>query len=295
MSKIKDRIDDADLLIANGKIESALTLILIAIDGSAKKIFPEGCLSIDKEAENISKLKGLDETKVLKITEMKNKERYTRFLGVRLRSFFGMVLPDDAYFYHQIPKFDNREKQLEEIIYKIFRNAVVHDAGLPEKYNYVLEKSDGSGDFRVEINQGEVVFSKGLIGLLREVVVSAPTNGVEFGKRHLRICPKEGLTIDGILRELSSKYEFSEQRIDVFLRVIALADLDLSNKNKKELKAAFDLCVRDNLNAGAITGISLPDMSGRPMFYCRDTGLTERGLTLLDELSGLVRVVDISS
>lgn len=295
MSKIKERIDDADFLIANGKHESALALILIAIDGSAKKVFPEGYPSIDAEAENIAKLKGLDKPKALKTKPMKNQERYTRFLGVRLRSLLGMVLPDDAYFFHQIPNFYNGEQQLEELIYKSFRCEVIHEARLPEKYNYVLKKSDGSGDFSIEMNRGEVVFSKGLIGLLREVVVSAPTNGVEFGKRHLRICPNDGLTIDDILLELSSKYDFPSQRIDVFLRVIALADLDLLNKNKKEIKSEFDLGAREYLNAGAITGISLPDMSGRPMFYSRYTGITERGLLLLDELSSLVRVVDISS
>lgn len=170
---IRKRVDDARFNISHGKYEAALALLLVAIDGSAKKVYPDRIKSI------------LNPKK-----EMGNRERYTRFLGVRLREVLGFGVHENAYYEGKLIPISNSEESLEEKIYCGLRCNELHESGLPDDLRYVYLPESSSSAYSLQFTENNVVFSAGLLSLLEEVIVKAPCNGKEFGINHYRLRAK---------------------------------------------------------------------------------------------------------
>ena len=55
MGNIKQRVEDARFNYEHQRYAAALSLLLSAIDGSSRKVFPDGCLSIDNPCDKKGK------------------------------------------------------------------------------------------------------------------------------------------------------------------------------------------------------------------------------------------------
>jgi hypothetical protein len=163
---IAKRIEDSDFLIKNGRYESALLLLLTAIDASAILVFPKGTKSLYD-----GKSKG----------DMGNAERYKRFLGVRIPEILGFVLGENAY-YKELIKLTPDKEALQEMIYKVFRCNDVHEGHIPYEYHYIYNEEGVSNNICVSFSESNILFNSGFLTLLREAVVGAPCNDKEFGR-----------------------------------------------------------------------------------------------------------------
>lgn len=277
---IRQRINDADFLVAHGRYEAALLLLLIAIDGSAIKVFPKDTPSISKPGKK---------------KEMRNWERYQRFLGVRLRQEMGFDLDEKAYHIKnlsELPQFINDQDPPEKIIYETFRNNDVHESRIPEHHHYVYSEQGISNSMGMEFSNGDVRFSTGFLTLLRRVVVNAPCNGVEFGIKHIRLSPKEDMTTSDFINKLSDDYSLSPGRIEAMIKIIEATEVDINAISDVELAKALSYTLKTRYPS-AVTGLSFTSVQSP---ICRwDEGFTEYGASVCRDILKKSRVVNIST
>lgn len=215
---IKQQVDDADALIKEGRYQSALLLLLTAIDGSAKKKYPEGTKSISSPK-----------------VKMMNNERYKRFLGVRIRQVMGMCVSEDAYNYKELPSFVGGVDNPEEVIYKQFRCELVHDGKIKDEHYYVYNEESLSKTLQFEFSEGKLKFSSGFLRLLRDVITLAPVNARDFAFRNIRFEPKEGESFDELFNRISSYCDVSPGRIQILIKIIEEAGGDSFELDDAEL------------------------------------------------------------
>lgn len=200
---IKEQVDDADTLIEQGRYKSALLLLLTAIDGSAKKKYPEGTKSISFPKDI-----------------MRNKERYKRFLGVRIRQVMGMHLSEDAYNYEKLPSFVDGVDSPEDIIYKQFRCDLVHEGKIEDEYYYVYDEDSLSQILKFQFSDGKIKFSSGFLRLLKDVIALAPVNASDFEFRDIRFEPRPGESFDELFDRISSRCDVSPGRIQILINIL---------------------------------------------------------------------------
>ena len=277
---IRKRIDDADFLIGYGRFEAALLLLLIAIDGSAIKIFPKGHPSISKPNSK---------------NGMQNWERYQRFLGVRLRQEMGFALTEEFYCIKdllQLPQFVSGQLPPERIIYEAFRNNDVHESRIPEQHHYVYSEQAISNSMGMEFSNGDVKFSSGFLTLLRNVVVNAPCNGNEFGIKHIRLYPKHAEKISEFIDKLSKDFSLSSGRIEALIKIIEATGVDMDTLTDSELAGRLTYTMETRY-PGAVTGLSFTSEESP---ICRwEEGFTEYGARVCRDIVSNGRLVNISS
>lgn len=281
VGNIKRRVDDADFLIENKKYESALLLLLTAIDGSAIKVFPAKTQSIT----NPTRTKQNRQI----VNEMGNSERYQRFLGVRIRQLLGMVLSEDEYYAKELIHFVEGQDDPEVIIYKAFRCNDVHESSIPTEYHYVYSDDAVSNQLSMEFSNGCIKFSSGFLSLLRSAIVYAPCNGSEFGINHFRIMPNAGVTEDDIYEHCAKEFGVSYGKVIVIKGVLAKIGPIVHSLGLDELS----VIVARRINPGTKTGLSAP-RDGKPECI-RDNRFTESGKALLNYILKNSQVVDIAS
>ncbi|HGU5559262.1 TPA: hypothetical protein ACM93N_002566 [Escherichia coli] len=116
MGHILELVNDAQALIERRRYNSALVLLLTAIDASAAKIYPKGCKSYLNPKDT-----------------MRPKERFIRFLSARLSDVFGHYLPDEIHSEPVIKDIGNEGRGPAKIIYEVFRTSVIHEGGSQKK------------------------------------------------------------------------------------------------------------------------------------------------------------------
>lgn len=280
MGNIKQRVEDAKFNYEHGRYEAALSLLLSAVDGSARKIFPEGVPSInnpvDKKGNPIA---------------MGNKERYVRFLGVRLAHVMGFHFGEEAYFANPRASMVSGVLSPEEKIYMAFRCSDTHESGLPEELKYVFDK--GLKDqYELQLSGKEFRFSSGLLKILERVIVEAPTNGKEFGIEHFRLLPKEGLNPSSLYSYYEKEFEISKGRVDILRMMLAVIP-DSFNIDDTELVSALNQIFQYYLPEGMKTGLCIGRFRYPPCV--RDSGFTPQGIKICRDLLLNFKRVDISS
>lgn len=278
---IQKRVSDADFLIANERYEAALLLLLTAIDGSASKIFPPKTLSISNPTRM---RKGKEVT-----NEMPNSEKYQRFLGVRLRQIMGSTLSEEAYRQKELPSIIKGHEQPEVIIYRHFRCNDVHESLIPEKYQYVYYDKASIGEVSLRFEHGEVFFSMGFLTLLKNVIVYAPCNGIEFGVKHLRFKNRDGSPECDFFAYYGEHYEIPPGRVlgirEAILKigesVYSMDDNMLAEKVGKNIEKVFETGLKYSFNKEAIMG--------------GDGVLTPYGVSIVKDMLDRVVIVDIAS
>ncbi|HBX3218989.1 TPA: hypothetical protein MHW38_11680 [Klebsiella pneumoniae] len=281
VGNIKRRVDDADFLIENKKYESALLLLLTAIDGSAIKVFPAKTQSITNPTRTRKNRQIAN--------EMPNSERYQRFLGVRIRQLLGIMLSEDEYYAKELIHFVEGQEDPEVIIYKAFRCNDVHESSIPTEYHYVYSEDAISNNLSMEFSNGTIKFSSGFLSLLRSAIVYAPCNGSEFGISHFRLMPNDGMTEDDIYNHCNNEYGVSYGKVIVINRLLADIGPGVHSLDLDELSEI----IVESIHPGTKTGLSFP-RGGKPACISNNR-FTESGKSMLNYILKNSQVVDIAS
>ncbi|WP_319077434.1 hypothetical protein [Enterobacter cloacae] len=159
---IKTLVEDARFLQTNGRPLGALTILMLAIAGSSRKLFPKGI------AKSIRYPKDF----------MRDEECFCLFLGGRLNKIFcGDLGGPDAAECNIVLKFKGKDITLAEVLYKYYRNGLIHQAELPNDVEFTPVKKTGSDNHGASISLGDVlVLDHGWIDILIDVVVNAKCN-----------------------------------------------------------------------------------------------------------------------
>lgn len=281
MSNIKKRVEDARFNYQHGLNESALCLLLSAIDGSAAKLFPKGTISINNP-----------KTKKGKEIEMGNKERYTRFLGVRLAQVMGLDTTDEAYYNSKPFSLIVGDASPEKVIYTAFRCSDSHEAGLPPDLKYVFDNGI-SNKYQLEKTDNEFRFSSGFLKMLEQVVVEAPCNGLAFGINHYRLFPKNQMTNAEYTEALSHSFNISFGRVELVKKLIQMVGPEAVDMDDITLAASLTSKLDRHLPLGARHGL----------FYIRTAepicllqgGFTIFGLSIAKTILKTCELRDIAS
>lgn len=304
---IKDLIETADRQIKYGEFKVALVLLLIAIAASSKKMFPAGTPSIDNMPKNEGK----------KPPPMRDDECFTRFLESRLGRIGDTSL-------NPIIQEDGTHKRLNDdgtrnfdlpalwgpvatLIYKEIRCPIIHTGWVAADLECIDTLSDLSGLMSLEIHDGKIIFQRGLLDILREVVVDAPCNGNEFGKKHWRLMSGEG-------ESPSQKFNDGTSFVNLLKnigvpgypgRVFVLAELlekigpDCEILDDDALSAKFPSVMNGSNSAGlASPGVGLTPTGStiaKPEpWITRDYRLTDTGVQVAREILRNFSYVNIS-
>lgn len=273
MGNISKRIEDARYNIAGGRYEAALCLLVTAIDGSSRKIYPEGTISIKNPK-----------------CKMGNKERYTRFAGIRIRQmFFGPdCLPDNIYYEGVLPNIINQEDQPEVIIYELFRCVDAHEAGLQDENKYVFD--DGVNEsFGMKFVDGKTRFSRGFLTLLESIVVYAISNGKEFGISHWRLQAKNGDSLIKYIEDYARHKNLQPSKMHTLMMILQDSGLECLDGDDLIAKSLINQAIPKS--SGLITSLSHYERYD-PIIV--DLEITDRGLLLLREISSGLQLVDIA-
>ncbi|ELY4660388.1 hypothetical protein SNO30_003059 [Cronobacter sakazakii] len=273
---IRRRIDDIDFNISHGRYEAALALLLIAVDGSARKAFPEDFKSLINPSRRIG-----------------NKERYTRFLGVRLRELFGINMPDNAYFSGVLPEFIGGAESPEEKIYVGFRCNDLHESGLPNDLKYVYKHDDNEHSYTLEFSEGQVHFSSGFLRLLRTAIVGAPCNGKEFNIQHFRLVSSCDLSFSEILQRISEKYKISPGRVDILKRLVQFVGPEAEEVDDQQLAKLLTFQLDSRLPGGAKTALCM--FTSLEPLCSFENGLTLYSVQIIRDILNYSKFIDIAT
>ena len=141
---VKDRLEDARILYANGRKEGALLSVLVAVAATSRKRYPKGT--------------------------MKDSDAFTKFVGEEMRTITGCGENLNI-------QFRGNMMPLQDLLYKYMRCELAHEAELPEDIIFEPGRS-----LRVEVTDKQVIFSDRLLEGLSRAVAMAPENADVFGK-----------------------------------------------------------------------------------------------------------------
>lgn len=275
---IQRLIDDADFLISGERYEAALVQLLVAVAASSTKMFPAGTSSIDAPAVKPGKFK-----------EMGDGEKFKRFLGTRIRKLLlnDPFAPEDGR-HDALLGFVQGLPHPEEVLYCQYRNAMIHEGQLPENVTFSKEISAGNS-IGISFGPSGVIFTSGLLTLLRRAVVEAPINGVAFGLAHYRLVPRTGLSSSDLLNVLSSDFQTTPGRVSVLLDIFQEIGPPVIASNDAALRVLYAAAPGSKNTSGLQGGFSQPAI-------CDGNGsLTDHGLSLSRRLLESFEFVNIAS
>lgn len=200
---IKQLVNDAAYLAGQGRHLGALSILMIAIAGSAKKRFPD---------------KGIGD-----------RERFESFLGARIASLISdQIKADDVGASGIYLTFRGNKHLIEHILYKYYRCELMHEAELPQDVAFVSRSGSPLMNYTISHNgasagagiEGDtVVFDSGWINLLIKAVVLAKVNGDEFGIEHFQLVFK-GENEALLHASLVEKYGLTLGRLEILKSVV---------------------------------------------------------------------------
>lgn len=272
---IRKRIEDANFNICHERYEAALALLLIAVDGSARKVYPKGTKSLENPKR-----------------EMGNKERYTRFLGIRLRQLMGIEIDDEAYFKGVLMKFVEGAESPEDTIYTNFRCNELHESGLPDHLTYAYDSKGVNNQFSLEFHNGEVHFSSGFLRLLESAVVGAPCNGDEFAINHYRLIPTGGEDLQSFIDRFSHRYSISPGRVRILRNLIQFIGPEAGCMNDEKLSFSLTEMLDTKMVGGARTGLCMT-MTVEPICL-QNGGFTRFGVEIVRDMLSNANLVNLT-
>lgn len=279
---IKQLVDDATFLEANGRYLGALAVLLLAVAGSSRKLLPKRTPSIRNPGK-----------------DMGDGEAFELFLGPRIRKIVSGVLEaGDLGHSGMKVEFKGTAHTLEHILYKFYRCELAHEAKLPQNVDFLPRSelqnrgiSIGNKDINVNIvpTRDGVMLDTGWLEVLRQAVVHAPVNGPEFEIEHHELKPKNG-NDDEQLKAISSKHNVGEGRVRILkLLVEAVTPRGVIGSNDQALQEEFKKLVKTGtISQGMITGLThqgLTDQHER---------LQPKGLEVVREISDAYDLVRIA-
>lgn len=288
---IKQQIDDAVFLFQNGRHQGCLSVVMLAIGASSKKVFPSSAHS-DSYA-------------------------FKQFLGSRIaNALWGHRLGDGVGSSGVMVTFRGKAHLIEHIFYKYYRCALIHEGELPDDviFSPDVGMPDGSGFKGIVISSGStMVLDYNWLEVLIRCVTHAECNGSEFGIKHVRELPNDGKSAEEVIDEIARRHDTSPGRVGIMKdAVYHLREFDITLLSEEQLIAAFKECVRSGLlNAGSVTGLtrksayredqehirSFQEMvqASQAAFCTRAGMLTDLGVLLLRDVATNFKVQEVGS
>lgn len=176
---VKTLVEDASFLQKNGRPLGALTILMLAIAGSSRKVFPKGIAKSIKHPKDY----------------MRDEECFCLFLGGRLNKIIGGDLGgSDAAECNILLNFKEKDITLAEILYKYYRNGLIHQAELPKEVAFTPIKKAGANNHGATISLGDtLVLDHGWIDILIEVVIKAKCNYEIFNTYQPELIANQGV------------------------------------------------------------------------------------------------------
>jgi hypothetical protein len=223
---IKGQLYDARFLYANDRYQGALTMVLLAVAASSRRAFPNA--------------KG-------------DRERYTKFLGGRIRKLMmGQRGPDELRASQWQHEWGGNKANLEDTIYNLYRNNIIHEGGLPATVRFVEKTKPGFG-ITLSGDGNTFEADHGLLDLLGEVVEGADCRASLFGRNVRYLRPKPGVDDAAMKEALISEFNTSHGRFFYLLEVMEHLDLaTIATASDEELGRMVDA-----LQAGGQTRINM--------------------------------------
>ena len=148
---IKNRIEDANILLKLDRKEGALISALIAVSGTSRKRYPQKKINNPGEA-------------------------FKKFMSDELPKLEAPGWSENSTIEIELKK--NKYK-LRDILWKYVRNALEHEATLPDFVSFSNEK----GLNITILDNKEITFTNDLILYLIKIVVEAPENNDLFNNK----------------------------------------------------------------------------------------------------------------
>ncbi|KQZ80632.1 hypothetical protein [Pseudomonas sp. Root562] len=279
---ILEQIDDAKFLAEHRRYVGALTLALLAVAASAKKVFPQGTSS-----------------RINPKSKMGDREAFTMFLGSRLATILFDEFGDHQFVRSGIV-FQGMQKDKEldlcEVLYVFYRNGLVHEAEFSSGVTFGSMPKEFIVSFGAEPDacidlDGTLRLGYGWIDVLVIVVENAVCNAKEFGVEHYDLIPADN-NISAIEQneKLVQKYDASLKRVEVLKEIVRILSCEEVLKANREQLTHF---LRGLLATKKIGYSSIIGLSSRG-FTSHDGALTEAGVNLLHEIATVFKRVRVA-
>ncbi|WP_439237361.1 hypothetical protein [Klebsiella quasipneumoniae] len=283
---IKQQLNDAVFLMENGRYDSALSLVLCAIDASSALMFPKGTKS--HFAPN---------------DKMRNNERFRLCIGYGLRRALSRVEPEASDFGKSkftIEYGGRGAVPLENILYHDYRCGMVHEGELPAHVDF----SDLSGDpsvsdingFRMKIENDVLFLDYKSLDFLINVVKDLPVNGgpqLPKAKKPLKLKFRPEVNQQDLLSEIRREYFLKESKvghISEFFSFNGNHDRDFTILSDEQIQGEFQLAVENHdVNPAIFRSLSRmydPESNAlRPSIFSEGNTLNASGIKLIKLLS----------
>jgi hypothetical protein len=261
---IKQQVDDAQFLHKNGRHLGSLTLLLIAVGGSSRRVFPA-----DTPSRTPTKSR----------PNMGDAEAYKLFLDSRLRDMrISISLP-----------YGGKQVDIVTVLYKYMRCALAHQSELPNDIEFSRsEKETERNQWTLNIEGHRLVLSHGWIALLTDLIVFSRCNAKEFGIKHFDLIPTDGLDDEALTLQLASEYGVDKSALPYLKRaILELTPEAVLSSDDDALRASF-ISVRESAHL-----IGAPLMMTK-IIAGHDFKLTPMGLSLLRSMAGKYQQVELS-
>jgi len=191
-------VDDAKFLIENDRHLAALSVLLLAVAGSSRRKYPD--------RKNIG-----------------DGQAFKWFLGGMIRK---LLLNDDDLDAHDRigirVEVDGNQLPMEDVFYKYYRCALVHEGQLSAEVAIVPPRGDlRAGVIGGSISLGPVFeIDYGWLDVLTACVVHAPCNGDLFGIEHNVCVLKADVDEESFEKDLKERFGLSDAKLEYVVRVV---------------------------------------------------------------------------
>jgi hypothetical protein len=250
---IKVLVGDAEYLATAGRKLGALSVLLIAVAGSSRKVFPR------KTAQSVTKPG----------EKMGDGEAFKLFLGGRLRKclFTQQYGPDIPGASGLVLGYKGNNHSIEFLIYKHYRNGLIHEAELPQGIEFDDSPYDPTQPLHThvqfECHDNRLRLASGWIRLLIKVVSHARCNAKEFGFRYFDLAPRGRVDEAALRAACVAETGVSAGRFDAIRGVFHVPEnLAAVSGSDDEVRTWFKSLYESNgIHGGVVRGLARANLS----------------------------------
>lgn len=265
---IRGQIEDAIFLADNKRYTGALTILMLAIAASSKKVFPPGTKSIANPK-----------------VKMPDQESFSLFLGGRLQEvLFGFRGGFDIGNSGIALNFRGESTDLAVLIYKYYRNSLIHQGILENDVEFINDV-EGGENFGTGLNvniaaSGRLCLEPKWLHIFIEAVMYAVCNASEFGIVHRRLVVLNGDDEKEIIGIFTEKFSIAVARYLFFKHLVEMLWEVIQVGTDEKINHEFaKLVPSGKMKSG---GVSLLRRDG----FADDNGyLSPRGIACIRDIS----------
>jgi len=228
---IEDRLEDVELLLQHQRYDGALTILIIAIAASARKVYPRTMKSFDQPEK-----------------AMGDGESFRYFLGSRIKS---IIQNNSSGPYPRrsslLLEFRGRLLNVEDIIYKYCRNSLLHEGVMDPDIELVAtfetppQATFLNNGIEISLSCGEkLTLSLGWLDLFKKVVCEARCNNPHLPNVQKKLTANPDFNDPEFIEDISNKYMITPNRIREIKRAAYFIDpKNIKKASDDELRLHF--------------------------------------------------------